>query len=105
MSQVAQGPFGQNSHMEKPRKDIDQLQQEIDQEREGVKKASRGDRIAKHSRFDAVITGAGLLVVVGLALSFAKTLDDQTVSKLTAGSIGGAAGLLIGFAVGRSKPE
>ncbi|QNI85686.1 hypothetical protein SynPROS71_01905 [Synechococcus sp. PROS-7-1] len=93
--------------MENPQKAIDKLQQEIDHERaavEGaVRKSTTSNLASKTSSSGIVLTLAGGLVVLGLSFTYAQMLGRQAVTRLTAGSFGGAAGLLVGFAIGRQE--
>ena len=50
-----------------------------------------------------MIAGAGMLVVLGLSVSLASQLTRDQVTALTAGSIGGAGGLVIGYGLGKRK--
>ena len=54
--------------------------------------------------FDAVLVAAVLLFVVAAALVFAGRLSPNQRMQLTAGSVGGAVGLLLGYGVGRLRP-
>ena len=95
--------------MTDPKKDIDRLQQEMDQARADADRASKGQSLKpvlyKPQNFglDVVIAGAGMLVVLGLSVSLASQLTKDQVTALTAGSIGGAGGLVIGYGLGRRK--
>ena len=54
---------------------------------------------------DAVLVTALLMVAVAASLVFAGQLSkDQCMMQLTAGSFGGAVGLLLGYGVGRLRP-
>ena len=53
---------------------------------------------------DAVLVTALLLFVVSAALVFAGRLTNNQRMQLTAGSVGAAVGLLIGYGVGRLRP-
>ena len=53
---------------------------------------------------DAVLVTALLLFVVAAALVFAGQLNKPQRMQLTAGSVGGAVGLLLGYGVGRLRP-
>ena len=53
---------------------------------------------------DAVLVTALLLFVVAAALVFAGRLSATQRMQLTAGSVGGAVGLLLGYGVGRLRP-
>ena len=53
---------------------------------------------------DAVLVTALLLFVVSAVPVFADRLSSTQCMQLTAGSIGGAVGLLLGLGVGRLRP-
>ena len=53
---------------------------------------------------DAVLVTALLLFVLSAALAFAGQLNPTERMQLTAGSVGGAVGLLIGYGIGRLRP-
>ena len=91
--------------MTDPTKDIDRLQREMDEARTGAANAGKGEveKATKSQSLDAVVTGAGMLLVLGLAMGFASRLSAQQVTSLTAGSVGASAGLVVGYAVGRRR--
>ena len=64
---------------------------------------SRAEQLGNKS-FDAVLVTAVLLFVVAAALVFAGRLQPDQRMQLTAGSIGGAIGLLTGYGVVRLMP-
>ena len=53
---------------------------------------------------DTVLVTALMLFVVAAALVFAGRLSPTQWMQLTAGSVGGAVGLLLGYGVGRLRP-
>ena len=53
---------------------------------------------------DAVLVTALLQVAVAASLVFAGQLSKDQRMQLTAGSVGGAVGLLLGYGVGRLRP-
>ena len=95
--------------MNDPKTDIFKLQDEIDKAREDATKSQKGEALKpvlyqpKNLSFDAVLTGAGVLVVLGLSVSLASQLTKDQVTVLTAGSIGAAGGLVIGYGFGRRR--
>ena len=95
--------------MTDPQKEISQLQEEMDVARREAKQSGNDTALAQatprsqNTSLDYVITGAGMLVVLGLAVSFSSQLTRDQVTALTAGSIGGAGGLVIGYSIGRRK--
>ena len=94
-----------------PEKEIDRIEQKLDATipPPGKPPAKRhgGDQagpLKKDRSFDAVLVAAVLLFVVAAALVFAGRLSTAQRQQLTAGSVGGAIGLLIGYGVGRIRP-
>ena len=57
----------------------------------------------KHHYLDAVLVGAVLLTGIGLTFWVGEKLSTRQKTQLSAGTIGGAAGLLIGYGMGRIK--
>ena len=53
---------------------------------------------------DAVLVGALLLIGISTALFAADRMSRAQRMQWTAGSIGGAVGLLVGYGVGRLRP-
>ena len=93
--------------MTDPKTDIDRLQQEMDQARTDGAKAGKGEvvKAPKNQSLDAVVTGAGMLLVLGLAVGFASRLTPKQVTSLTAGSVGASAGLVFSSAAGGMANE
>ena len=66
--------------MNDPKKDISKFQDEMDRAMEDAAKSQRGEALKpviyqpKSLSFDAVLTGAGMLVVLGLSVSLASQL-------------------------------
>ena len=95
--------------MNDPKKDISKFQDEMDRAMEDAAKSQRGEALKpviyqpKSLSFDAVLTGAGMLVVLGLSVSLASQLTRNQVTALTAGSIGASGGLVIGYGLGRRR--
>ena len=56
-----------------------------------------------HHHLDAVIVGALLLAGIGLTFWVGEKLSPTQKTQLSAGTIGGAAGLLIDYGIGRIK--
>ena len=95
--------------MNDPKKDISKLQDEIDKARKDAAKSQRGEALKpviyqpKSLSFDAVLTGAGVLIVLGLSVSLASQLTKDQITALTAGSLGASGGLVIGYGLGRRR--
>lgn len=79
----------------------------MDQARNDAAKARKGEVVQsqRNKSLYAVVTGAGILLVLGLAMGFASRLSDKQVTSFTAGSVGASAGLVVGYFVGRKKGD
>ena len=92
--------------MTDPKKDIDRLQREIDDVRTDADRASKGSPPKpvpyrpQSLGLDAVLTGAGMLVVLGLSVNLASKLTKDQETALRAGSVGAAGGLVVSYTVG-----
>ena len=69
-----------------------------------VKRGGGGGGKSGNRSLDAVLVTALLLFVVAAALVFAGRLSPTQRMQLTAGSVGGAVGLLLGYGVGKLRP-
>ena len=69
-----------------------------------VKHGGGGGGKSGNRSLDAVLVTALLLFVVAAALVFAGRLSPTQRMQLTAGSVGGAVGLLLGYGVGKLRP-
>ena len=69
-----------------------------------VKHGGGGGAKSGNRSLDAVLVTALLLFVVAAALVFAGRLSPTQRMQLTAGSVGGAVGLLLGYGVGKLRP-
>ena len=95
-------------------KEINRIEQELDAShppggnppvKHGGGQAGNGQAERPDNKsLDAVLLTAVLLFVVSAALVVAGRLSANHRMQLTAGSIGGAVGLLVGYGVGRVRP-
>ena len=83
--------------------EINRIERELDQQAGKLKKPQPSGKTTKHQSFDAVVATSGLLVVVALAIVFGGRLNVTQRAALTGGVLGGAAGLLVGYGVGRIR--
>lgn len=98
-----------------PEEEINRIERELDAinppggpppVRRGGGGSGRGGQAGKPSNksLDAVLVTVLLLFVASGALVFAGRLTNSQRMQLTAGSVGAAVGLLIGYGVGRLRP-
>ena len=92
-----------------PEKEINRIERELDAinppaGKPPIKRGGQAVRPEKNKSLDAVLVTAFLLFAISAALAFAGRLSPNQRMQLTAGSIGGAVGLLIGYSVGKVRP-
>ena len=97
-----------------PEKEINRIEQELDAmnppagtppiRRGGPTEGDPTGKPAKSKSLDAVLVTALLLFAIAAALVIAGQLRPNQRMQLTAGSIGGAVGLLVGYGVGKVRP-
>ena len=91
-------------------KELDRIERELDSKppakppKAGKLSTGDADKPPKHSSLDAVLVGAVLLAAIGLITVVGESLNAKQKTQLSAGAIGGAMGLLIGYGIGRIKP-
>ena len=91
-------------------KELERIERELDSNppagkppvKEGGKSGSP-DGPSRNNHLDAVIVGAVLLSAIALITMLGESLSQKQKTQLTAASMGGAAGLLVGYGVGRIK--
>ena len=93
-------------------KELERIERELDAKAPGGRapvkagdKSSPADRLSKNNHLDAVIVGAVLLAAIAFITMLGESLSPKQKTQLTAASMGGAAGLLVGYGVGRIKPD
>ncbi|WP_114994543.1 hypothetical protein [Synechococcus sp. UW179A] len=86
-----------------PHDEINRIERELDKEVGKLKKPPSTGKTAKHQSLDAVVATSGLLVVVAIAIVFGGRLNVTQRSALTGGVLGVAAGLLVGYGIGRMR--
>ena len=86
-----------------PHEEINRFKGEVDTEAGKLKKPQQSGKTTKHQSFDAIVATSGLLVVVALAIVFGGRLNVTQRSGMAGGVLGGAAGLVLGYGVGRMR--
>lgn len=91
-------------------KELERLEREITGDKR-MAPEGKGDlsRVAaEHGKprnsFDLVLALAAALAIIGFGVNTVRQMPDQQAKSLRDGLIGGAAGLLVGYAVGRFRP-
>ena len=67
-------------------------------------KSGSPDEPLKNNHLDAVVVGPVLLAAIAFITLLGESLSPKQKTELTAASMGGAVGLLVGYVVGRIKP-
>ena len=84
-----------HSNAEMIRRDLDPDQVELKTHQQSNKPVQKGGSL------EAVFAASGLVLVVALAIVFSSQRSTNQRAALTGGVLGGAAGLLVGYEVGR----
>ena len=91
-------------------KELERIERELDAKTQwGKPPAKRPTRVGGNagppdrSHFDAVIVGAVLLEAIAFINMLGESLSQTQKAQITAASMGGAVGLLVGYGVGRIK--
>lgn len=63
-----------------------------------------GKQPKSRNGFDLILVLAAGLAIIGVGVNTIRQMPDQQAKSLRDGLIGGAAGVLIGYAVGRVRP-
>ena len=91
-------------------KEIERIERELDAKSPAGKppvkaggKSCSPDRPSRNNHLDAVIVGAVLLAAIAFITMLGESLSQKQKTQLTAASMGGVAGLLVGYGVGRIK--
>ena len=92
-----------------PEKEINRIERELDAisppaGKPPIKRGAQAVRPENNKSLDAVLVTALLLFAISAALVIAGRLGPGQRMQLTAGSIGGAVGLLVGYGVGKVRP-
>tara|TARA_B100000482_G_scaffold190718_1_gene174376 strand:- start:106 stop:459 length:354 start_codon:yes stop_codon:yes gene_type:complete len=90
-------------------KDFERIERELDANppagKPPVKRGGQSgspDEPSRHNHLDAVIVGAVLLAAVAFITMLGESLSLKQKTQLTTASMGGAAGLLVGYGVRRT---
>ena len=65
---------------------------------------SGGGGSGKNQSIDAVLIGVVLLLGIGAMFALGENLSKTQKTQLSAGAVGAAAGLAVGYGVGRFRP-
>ena len=93
-------------------KELNRIERELDAKEQppGKPPAKQGgwvggnDEKPKNQSLDAVVVGALLLMGIGATVLVGENLDPKQKTQLSSGAIGAAAGLLLGYSVGKLRP-
>lgn len=89
--------------------ELERLEREINGTKEMLPtgKSAQLLRAAKDAKprhgFDFILAMAAALAIIGFAVNTVRQMPDQQANSMRDGLIGSAAGLLVGYAVGRIR--
>ncbi len=91
-------------------KELERLEREITGDTEQAPAGKNGlllnatKQAKPRNSFDLILAMAAALAIIGFGVNTVRQMPDQQAKSLRDGLIGGAAGLLAGYAVGRFRP-
>ena len=85
-------------------KELERIEQELNAKAAPRPEESRLARInRKQPHLDAVLIGVVVLLAASFLLPIIKSLKNEKIDSLSAGTLGGAIGLAVGYGIGRIK--
>ena len=86
-------------------KELERIEQELNATASPPMEEDRVARVnRKQLHLDAVLLGVVALLAASFLLPIIKSLNNENIDSLSAGSLGGAIGLAVGYVTGRSRP-
>ena len=85
-------------------KELERIEQELNATAFPAMEEGRIARVnRKQPHLDAVLIGVVALVADSFLLPMIKSLNNDNIDSLSAGTLGGAIGLVVGYEIGRIK--
>ncbi len=82
-------------------KELERIEQELNAKAAPPADESRIARVnRKHPHLDAVLIGVVALLAASFLLPIIKSLNNENIDSLSAGTLGGAIGLAVGYGIG-----
>lgn len=85
-------------------KELERIERELDSKAAPTKKESRLVQVNRNQPYlDVVLMGVVAMLGIAFLLPLAKNLEDKDIDSISAGALGGAIALAVGYGIGRSK--
>ena len=85
-------------------KELERIEQELNATASPPMEEGRIARVnRKQPHLDAVLIGVVALVAASFLLPMIKSLNNDNIDLLSAGTLGGAIGLVVGYGIGRIR--
>ena len=85
-------------------KELERIEEELNAKAAPPEDESRIARVnRKQPHLDAVLIGVVALLAASFLLPIIKSLNNENIDSLSAGTLGGAIGLAVGYGIGRIK--
>ena len=85
-------------------KELERIEEELNTKAAPPAEESRIARVnRKQPHLDAVLIGVVALLAASFLLPIIKSLNNENIDSLSAGSLGGAIGLAVGYGIGRIR--
>lgn len=85
-------------------KELERIERELNSKAAPTKKESRLVQVNRNQPYlDVVLMGVVAMLGIAFLLPLAKNLKDKDIDSISAGALGGAIALAVGYGIGRSK--
>ena len=85
-------------------KELERIEQELNAKADPPADESRIARVNREQpHLDAVLIGFVALLAASFLLPIIKSLNNENIDSLSAGTLGGAIGLAVGYGIGRIR--
>ena len=85
-------------------KELERIERELNAKAAPTKKECRMAQVNRNQPYlDAVLMGVVAMLGIAFLLPLAKNLEDKDIDSISAGALGGAIALAIGYGIGRAK--
>ena len=85
-------------------KELERIERELNAKAAPPAEESRIARVnRKQPHLDAVLIGVVALLTASFLLPIIKSLNNENIDSLSAGTLGGAIGLAVGYGIGRIR--
>ena len=85
-------------------KELERIERELNSKAAPTKNENRMAKVNRNQPYlNAVLMGVVAMLGIAFLLPLAKNLDDEDIDSISAGALGSAIALAVGYGIGRAK--